>query len=1432
MQYLRKTALLAALYFLTGQLGLMLAVPPSYATMIWPASGIAMGMLIMQGPRYWPGIFIGAFIGDVIHGGAISIAGDMDWVKLAGALCIAYGATLQAFTGRRLAERYLGLPLRLTRMNELFRLFLLTGPVACLMSASVGITGLAVLGLIPTHTIVHNWFVWWVGDVFGVIVFLPLMLVMPGSPNRLTWRGLDVSGLPMIAMLSVLVPLGLTFYAWQITSQHVHEQAVAEFEMLAQENEEALMHRLQSYNDALLGGAGFFLGSDYVSRHEWQTYVDTVGVHENFPGIAGIGYIAEVKPSEAAAFTARARREGAAGFTIHPLAGPGPIYALKYLEPLRWDSPVLGYNIASEPARRSAAELARDSGDTTLTAHITLLQDEDQRPGFLMLHPLYQLDRPHDTVAERRAAFRGWIYAPFIASEFLRGLTESQGVDLQLRIYDSNSNNARPLIYDSREVRDMRGPKPHFSITKQLDVMHQHWLVTWESTPAFEQDEQSESPMLILIGGVMFSGLFGLLLLVVSIRRTETMQWMVEDRKFIFPIAIFALAAIGSHQLYQMLHQREVDYARAIVQEEARKIEQLVAFQTRDKLLALKRMAARWDVADGTPYAQWTADARHYTEELEGLKALEWVDPSYHVRWVEPLRGNERALGLDVRFDAERRKALEGAAERNGLTITEPIDLVQGYRAFLTYAPVHAHGAFDGFLVGIFTPQDFLGNAIAREASGRYAIYLEHDGKEFFHSASNSVLMPGWGVQNTLHIHDKEWTIRVVPTREMVESEMTSLPAVMLATGLLIGLLLAMTARAILLARIRSHYLAEANRLNVAILTSTDYMVIATDPHGTIIVFNLAAEEALGYDRREVIGHLTPLAFYDPPEVAQRASILSHGLNESISPGLAVFTIVPLREGSETREWSFVRRNGGRLPVSATVSPLRNRAGIVTGFLWVVEDITERREQQRALETSEQTFRAAMEHASIGMALVDLSGHWRKVNPALCDLFGYTEQQILALDFQSVTHPEDLERDLAYVRQTLAGTISTYQMEKRYFHRTGRVIWALLNVSLVRDAQGTPQYFISQIQDITERKEMERLKSEFVSIVSHELRTPLTSIRGSLGLMAGTLREQMGEQAQRLVDIALKNSERLIVLINDILDMDKIASGKMRFELQPEPLAPLLQMAVEANQAYADKFNVTFRLLPVSPDFMVRVDGARFMQVLANFLSNAAKFSPSGGVVEIGAQRLGPHVRVAVTDRGPGISPEFRPRIFGKFSQADASVTRSKGGTGLGLHISKQIVEQMGGQIGFDSSVGKGSSFWMQFPLLTGNASPAYDLPALEAGLPHVLHVEDDLDFYQLLAAGLQGKAVLTHAPNIAQASQMLKEAHFALVVLDISMPDGSGLQLLNEIGDTPVMILSSHDMPPEITRRVALALVKSQVSERTVLDSILRLVHHAGRHA
>jgi signal transduction histidine kinase len=230
------------------------------------------------------------------------------------------------------------------------------------------------------------------------------------------------------------------------------------------------------------------------------------------------------------------------------------------------------------------------------------------------------------------------------------------------------------------------------------------------------------------------------------------------------------------------------------------------------------------------------------------------------------------------------------------------------------------------------------------------------------------------------------------------------------------------------------------------------------------------------------------------------------------------------------------------------------------------------------------------------------------------------------------------------------------------------------------------------------QKQMDKLQTEFISTVSHELRTPLTSIRGSLSLIEGGVVGVLPPQAQRLISIAHKNSLRLVNLVNDILDMEKLASGQLNLNLQALDLVSLLQQAIDANAAYGATYGVSYHLEIGVPVANVQADAARLMQVMANLLSNAAKFSASGSQVRVVMERQEAFWRVAVIDQGKGVPPEFRNRIFSRFAQADGSDSRNLDGAGLGLHITRVLVEKMAGSIGFESEPGKGSVFWFVLP--------------------------------------------------------------------------------------------------------------------------------------
>jgi len=236
------------------------------------------------------------------------------------------------------------------------------------------------------------------------------------------------------------------------------------------------------------------------------------------------------------------------------------------------------------------------------------------------------------------------------------------------------------------------------------------------------------------------------------------------------------------------------------------------------------------------------------------------------------------------------------------------------------------------------------------------------------------------------------------------------------------------------------------------------------------------------------------------------------------------------------------------------------------------------------------------------------------------------------------------------------------------------------------------------VRDITERKEVERLKAEFVSTVSHELRTPLTSIRGALGLVIGKFADSLPDVVRELLETANRNGERLTLLIDDILDLEKIKAGQLDFDFGPVDLADLARKAIAADAGFGQSHGVELRLLDLPESAMVWADPHRLLQVFANLISNAVKYSPGGGVVDVTVRRLEGRFRVSVRDFGRGIPEEFRSRIFQRFSQADSSDTREKGGTGLGLAITMAIVKEHGGSIDFSTAEGAGTEFFFELP--------------------------------------------------------------------------------------------------------------------------------------
>jgi PAS domain S-box-containing protein len=355
------------------------------------------------------------------------------------------------------------------------------------------------------------------------------------------------------------------------------------------------------------------------------------------------------------------------------------------------------------------------------------------------------------------------------------------------------------------------------------------------------------------------------------------------------------------------------------------------------------------------------------------------------------------------------------------------------------------------------------------------------------------------------------------------------------------------------------------------------------------------------------------------------------------------------------------------------------------------------KDQAQALQSNEARLRGLFELSPIGIALSDVrTGRFLEVNEQLLRDSGYSQAEFLQLDYWQLTPREYEAQEMQQLALLLEqGRFGPY--EKQLRRKDGSCFPVRVKGLLLTNAQGQRQIW-SMIEDISEEQRLAKMQREFVSTVSHELRTPLTSINGALGLLGGGVLGELPDKARPMLEIARQNSQQLVMLVNDLLDMEKLLAGKMQFNEQPMALRPLVEMAVRNNQSYAEQHQVQLKLISQT-DARVRVDELRLEQVLNNLLSNAAKFSPSGAQVEVDIQVHEGWARVSVQDHGSGIAPEFQGRVFEKFTQADGSTTRSKGGTGLGLAITRQLLERMGGRIAFHTQQGVGTTFYFELPL-------------------------------------------------------------------------------------------------------------------------------------
>ena len=473
--------------------------------------------------------------------------------------------------------------------------------------------------------------------------------------------------------------------------------------------------------------------------------------------------------------------------------------------------------------------------------------------------------------------------------------------------------------------------------------------------------------------------------------------------------------------------------------------------------------------------------------------------------------------------------------------------------------------------------------------------------------------------------------------------------------------------------------LTEAHRKEKAVIDNAVDVICSIDMDGKFVAVNPACYENWGYTPDELLGK----------------RFIEVIAPQDISDTIKAVRAIRAEKSNLQFDNRVRRKDSSEINVSwSAYWSEKERA-----MFCVAHDITERKLAEEAIRASEHRIRTIINHMIVGLVIVNQDGYIESMNPSAEKIFGYKAEEIvgrhlLSLFSDSKFFSEHNESDTTSFMDTLFNQALNRIGEFDCIKKNGEDFPVELSISELKTHEG--ERYMANILDVSERKEVERLKKEFVSTVSHELRTPLTSIRGSLTLLSVGAMGALPEQAKKVVSIAERNTIRLIGLINDILDIEKLEAGKLDMVFENTNMKDIMERSEQSVNTFAANNGVKLEMMPT--DAQVYADGDRIVQVLVNLLSNAIKFSPQGQTVTVAVENAAGFVHVRVIDRGRGIPEQFKKLLFQRFQQVEASDAKKKGGTGLGLAICKGIIEQHGGQIGVDSEEGKGSTFWFRLP--------------------------------------------------------------------------------------------------------------------------------------
>jgi PAS domain S-box-containing protein len=622
------------------------------------------------------------------------------------------------------------------------------------------------------------------------------------------------------------------------------------------------------------------------------------------------------------------------------------------------------------------------------------------------------------------------------------------------------------------------------------------------------------------------------------------------------------------------------------------------------------------------------------------------------------------------------------------------------------------------------------------------------------------------------------------------------------------------------------------DRFRLLVEAVKDYGIFMLDPTGRVVTWNAGAELIKGYRADEIIGqHFSK--FY--PQEALDRRLPEHELEVAAEAGRF-----------EDEGWRL-RKDGSRFWANVVITALRDKDGVLRGFGKVTRDLTKRREHEESLRQSEEKFRLLVEGVTeYAIFMLDVNGYVLTWNAGAQRIKGYSADEIVGQHFSKFYPADAIASGWPEHELRTAAAEGRFVDEGWRLRKDGERFWAQVTITALRDETGRLRGFAKLTRDLTERKRTEalemssaeqeallasernarmaaqraaRIKDDFLATLSHELRTPLNAILGWSQILRRATGMPKLEDFHRGMEVIDRNTRAQVRLIDDLLDLSRIMSGRFRLDVQQVSLIDAAQAAIDSIEPAAHAKSVRLERVLDPRGGIVSGDPGRLQQVFWNLLSNAVKFTPKGGKIQVLLQRVNSHIEFSVQDTGVGIRPEFLPHIFERFSQADSSTHRQYGGLGLGLAICKQLVELHGGQIQAKSlGEGQGATFVVILPLVihadrhrqprvhptSGEGDDAVPMPRLDG--VKALVVDDEAESLELVQRVLEAQgASVTRAASGREALQLLETSQPDVLISDIGMPSMDGYQFMKRLRATephhrriPALALTAFARPDD----------------------------------